>query len=443
MGVVHEARHATRSGRFALKALHGSLTGDAVAVERFMREAQALAGLRHPHIVQILDSGIEDGRPFIVMEMLEGESLAALLAREPILPPRRIAELFLPVLSAVATIHDRGIVHRDLKPANIVLARREGVGPTPVLLDFGISRIEGLSPEETDLTHSEALLGTLRYLSPEQLRSAKLASPRSDQYALGVMLYECATGKRPFAGGSHYDLMHAIVTAAVPAPSALVPELPRGFDDVVRRAMSREPGDRFPSARALGSALLTFGDRALWARWGPEFAGVPPDVGTAPAEPTEHDARRGTPRPVPAPVGRRRRRLGTKLAVGALALGCGLVLLGAAGLPIGRRARTATQPIASVQRLPSSAPVTDVSFTHAALIGPPALPATPAQDSSAAGAPRGKAVPVVTGAAGHVRPKTRRTALRGGRTESVPIPSEPRGDDPEKDDVVDPYPVPR
>jgi serine/threonine-protein kinase len=188
-----------------------------------------------------------------------------------------------------------------------MITKRAPRGAHPMVLDFGISKIIDEELEST-LTKSESLLGTVQYMAPELTKGAKYASPASDQYALGVMLYECATGQRPFTGESHYDLMHAIVTAPVKAPSEIRDSLPPEFDELVLKAMNRQPANRFPSIQALGSALMSFGDKTAWALWEDEFlgtseggrepwtvgAGTLSDAGAAMTAPTRKTKRRSS-----------------------------------------------------------------------------------------------------------------------------------------------------
>ncbi len=287
MGIVYAARHEGSSELVALKVMDRSRATDAVAIERFLREGRLMAQVRHPHVVQVWEVGIASRRPFIAMELLEGETLAAVLAREGPMPVQRMASVFSPLLSAVSAIHAAGITHRDLKLANVMLARRAGGNAEPVLLDFGVSKSES-SSDDSSLTHSLALVGTLRYLSPEQMLNARAASARSDQYALGVMLYECTTGQRAFAASSQYELMDAILNARVKPIGEQVAGLPPGFDALVQRAMNRHPAERFPSVRALGDALLQHADATTWARWAREFCG---EDSRSAADVTEHDGR--------------------------------------------------------------------------------------------------------------------------------------------------------
>jgi tRNA A-37 threonylcarbamoyl transferase component Bud32 len=273
MSQVFEGRHPQLGSRVALKVMQPALAAQPMAAARFLREAKAASQIRHQNVVEVFDIGVENGVPFIVMEFLEGSDLAKLLAEKGAMPLTGIVDVFLPVMSAVTTAHRAGIIHRDLKPSNLMITKREPRGAQAMVLDFGISKMMGDEIENT-LTKSESLLGTVQYMAPELTKGAKFASPASDQYALGVMLYECATGQRPFTGESYYDMMHAIVTAPVKAPSEIRESLSPEFDEMVLRAMHRDPACRFPSIQALGSALLSFGDKTAWALWEGEFLGT-------------------------------------------------------------------------------------------------------------------------------------------------------------------------
>ena len=273
MSQIFEGRHPQLGSRVALKVMKPALAAQPMAAARFLREAKAASQIRHQNVVEVFDIGVEKGVPFIVMEFLEGADLAKLLAEKGAMPLTGIVDVFLPVISAVATAHRAGIVHRDLKPSNLMITNRAPRGAHALVLDFGISKMIDEELEST-LTKSESLLGTVQYMAPELTKGAKFATPASDQYALGVMLYECATARRPFTGESYYDIMHAIVTAPVKSPSELCGSLPPEFDEIVLRAMSRDPASRFPSVQALGSALLSFGDKAAWALWEDEFLGT-------------------------------------------------------------------------------------------------------------------------------------------------------------------------
>jgi serine/threonine-protein kinase len=278
MATVLEARHEKLGLRVALKVLDPALAAQPLAAARFQREARAATGIRHEHVLRVLDIGTEEGLPYLVMELLEGDDLSAYLARRERLPLAELLRVFLPIVSAVAAAHDAGIVHRDLKPANVMLARRVPLPLHPVVLDFGISKLRDNDDGQGALTRSEALLGTVQYMAPELTRGARFASAASDQYAIGVMLYESATGRRPFRGDGHYDLLHAIVNAHVVPPGRLNRELPPELDDIVLRALERDPEGRFESMRALGAALLVLADRASRQVWRAEF----PDAANVP-----------------------------------------------------------------------------------------------------------------------------------------------------------------
>jgi serine/threonine-protein kinase len=443
MGTVYEARDGALDRRVALKVINRDLAGDPIAEARFLREVRALRRLAHPHVVDVFDVGVASGRPFLVMELLEGETLAQCLAHEERLPLPRAVAVFLPVLSAVAAFHQARVIHRDLKPSNIMLARREGTDIEPVVLDFGIARAEGDGEGDTAnggvLTRSEALVGTLPYLAPEQLRDARSASVRSDLYAVGVMLYECLTGRRPFGGGDRYDLMHAVMTAAIVPPSAIVAGLPAAADAVVLRAMAREAGARFADARVFAAALLPFAEPAVRARWAQELAGAgepEPMLATAP------DAR--------AP----RRALVSRAALWLPVLGGVALLLGGAMIVRGRRA-------VSEPEAPRVAATTPLIAAPPAVASPsPASPpAPPAVEPAPGGGPAGSAIlsdgapkAITDGTSSRARPARRararkpetdvngsgtaeRAQERSGATERPPPAAGPVGDD----DAVDPY----
>jgi hypothetical protein len=225
------------------------------------------------------------------MDLLEGPTLEEWLGERGALSLTEIVDVFMPIASGVCAAHDAGVIHRDLKPSNILLGPFRGGARHPVVVDFGISK---LLDEEDFATRSEAILGTLPYLAPELARSPKGVGPGADQYSLGVILYECATGRRPFSGASPYELLHAIVTTSPPPPSEVDSRVPSEFDAVVARAMARDPQNRYPSVKALGSALLSFGSRRAWSVWGCEFTGLVPDSGAAATETSPELVEAGT-----------------------------------------------------------------------------------------------------------------------------------------------------
>jgi serine/threonine-protein kinase len=282
MATVYEAIHVDLAKRVALKTLHRWLALRLDVVQRFVQEARTASRLQHPHVLGISDIGVEHDVPFMAMDLLEGEELAHVLHREGPLPATRLADLLLPVISAVAAAHEQGILHRDLKPENIFLARRRLRGEHPVLLDFGISKVQGGGMN--GLTAADELLGTPPYMSPEQVIDGMAElDARSDQYALGVILYECSTGELPYRNDDDIpDLLRMIARGGAKPPSSQSSSLPRAFDALVLRALSVSRDARFPSVIELGRALLPFASPLVQAVWAEEFGARESPIPAAP-----------------------------------------------------------------------------------------------------------------------------------------------------------------
>lgn len=271
MATVYEAIHRDLQKRVALKTLHPAFALRTDLVQRFVIEARAASRLAHPHVVAIYDIGVERSVPFMAMDRLEGEDLDKLIERQTSLPVERVADILLPVVSALAAAHEAGILHRDVKPENIFLAKRPPRGEHPVLLDFGVSKVDFGAPVKA-LTASGEVLGTPPYMAPEQaMHGMDRYDARSDQYALGVTLYLAATGKMPYWADNIHALLAAIVQGDAPPPSRWKPGIPPGFDALVMRAMAIEPADRFPTLRDLGRALLPLAGPMARALWSAEF----------------------------------------------------------------------------------------------------------------------------------------------------------------------------
>lgn len=261
MGMVWSAENlAIKGSRVAVKVLHGSLVRDTVLVQRFRAEAEASARIGHPAIVKVFDFGeADDGTPWMVMEKLDGESLAAKLEREGRLAPSDAVRVVSEALEALEAAHDKGVVHRDLKPENLFLAR-EGSETVTKILDFGVSKFLGDDAERVRLTRTGAVLGTPAYMSPEQARGAETVDHRADLWAMGVILYELLSGALPFDGANYNALLIAIATGSPIPLSSVAPELDTGLVRVVERAMAKLPGERFASAGAMHAALRTWRD---------------------------------------------------------------------------------------------------------------------------------------------------------------------------------------
>jgi eukaryotic-like serine/threonine-protein kinase len=294
MGAVYEAAHVEIGKHVAIKVLGPAVAAIPGARARFLREAQLTTRVRHPNIVDITDMGNENGQTYLVMELLRGEDLAHRLARTGPLSTRELADIMLPVCAAVVAAHRAGITHRDLKPQNIFLATNQNSIQAKVL-DFGISKGNDAGSAGA-LTGTGAMIGTPFYLAPEQILDNRSSGPASDQYALGVILYETLTGHRPFDAENLFVVFQAIVAGAPMRPRERRPEISPEMEEVVLRAMHLNPKLRFESAEQLGRALLRFAserERLIW-----EEAFSEPRAETRPFPPMT-DA---TPPPRPAPT---------------------------------------------------------------------------------------------------------------------------------------------
>jgi serine/threonine-protein kinase len=263
MGAVYEVEHELTKHRRALKMLHAQFRAYPTVIARFLREASAAGRIGNPHIIETFDAGeLESGEPYLVMEYLEGETLSDLIGRKGRLSVGELADLLSQACVGVQAAHDRGIVHRDLKPDNLFIITRDNK-PFVKLLDFGVSKFDAELTGGMGMTKEGATLGTPFYMPPEQVRGEKDIDARADVYALGVILYECASGKRPFEADTLPHLA-LLIHEGKPQPlEELRPDLPQGFADLVRRAMASDRKLRFGSARELAEALSHFGGVSL------------------------------------------------------------------------------------------------------------------------------------------------------------------------------------
>ncbi|WP_076259356.1 protein kinase domain-containing protein [Intrasporangium flavum] len=246
MGEVHLAVDERLGRRVAVKIMSRAVSEYSDSVERFRREAVVVARLNHPNIAQVYDYGVEDGAHFIVMEYAEGSDLSRVLRERGPLEAGEALSVTTQVCAALAAAHRAGVVHRDIKPGNVIVGPDGSVKVT----DFGIARALG----QAALTDAGTVLGTAQYLPPEQVRGEP-ATPASDLYALGILLFQMVTGTPPFTGDSPVAIAMRHLDEAVPAPSAAVPGLPGVVDRVVARATAKAPGDRYRDADAMARAV--------------------------------------------------------------------------------------------------------------------------------------------------------------------------------------------
>jgi serine/threonine protein kinase/class 3 adenylate cyclase len=262
MGTIWLARDCQLQRAVAVKLMAAPANGlTAIALRQFEQEAKAIAQLHHPNVVQIHDYGVDGQVPYIVMELLEGEDLERLLERRGRLSPAMVAGVLKPVARALAAAHAAGIVHRDLKPANLFLARIDGEDVVKVL-DFGLARKMAPSSEPVRPLPGEGLAGTLRYMSPEQLRGAPDLDHRSDLWSLAVVTYRAITGQFPYPSDSTSALVQGHFHPPTVPASSLVPGLGAGVDDFFARALSVDPARRFASARELAATFSSLVETA-------------------------------------------------------------------------------------------------------------------------------------------------------------------------------------
>ena len=258
MGEVYRARDDRLKRDVAIKVLPASVSTDPDRLRRFEKEAQAASALNHPNIMAVFDIGSHDGTPYIVSELLDGQTLRERLAAGR-LPPRKAADYAAQIARGLSAAHAKGIVHRDLKPENVFVSREEHVK----ILDFGLAKLT--QPEEgggtnvptaSAATEPGVVLGTLAYMSPEQVKGQALDA-RSDIFSFGAILYEMLSGKRAFQRGSAAETMSAILNEEPPELSESGSNIPAAFDEIVRHCLEKEPESRFQSARDIAFNLLS------------------------------------------------------------------------------------------------------------------------------------------------------------------------------------------
>jgi serine/threonine-protein kinase len=394
MGRVYRVRHRALQRPFALKVLRRELMRDPLLAERFVREARAVAAVRHPGVVAITDFGaLDDGAPYFVMELLEGECLALALRRAP-LPLREVTRITVAIARAVEAAHEAGIGHRDLKPENVFLVKPPaGGGPAPVrVVDFGAAKVAGA----TSLTREGIVFGTPHYMSPEHARGEEV-DRRSDVYALGCILFELLTGQLPFDSDQFMVIMSQHLHKEPPRPSTFpgAPAPLGALEEIVLKAMAKAPAARFATMASFADVLLAHtrveADGSL---------SVAPRLGAAPSL----RVREASPRPAATPTDRaslptwvatkaatpRRGLLFATTAVGALILAASLVWLVRGG-PAARPAAEALAAHEEGAAVDGGAEAVPVAVPEAPSTpetpGAPAAP--PAPGASAASPPSG------------------------------------------------------
>jgi len=290
MGAVYLAEHPGIGRRVAVKVLHKNYTRDEHLLARFLNEARAANAIRHPNIIEILDSGMmADGTPFLVMELLEGESLGTHLRQHGALPIPTAVDFAYQTASALGAAHVKGIVHRDLKPDNLFIVpdphdtSRERIK----VLDFGIAKLQQGSTGDSVKTRTGTLMGTPIYMSPEQCRGTRTVDHRSDIYSLGVIFYEMLVGQPPFVSEGFGDLVNMHLNVPPASARSKRPEIPLALDALVMKMLAKGPDDRYAEMSEVQAALKASGGSAFTVR------GSSPDLGRP-------HASKGTP---PSPMG--------------------------------------------------------------------------------------------------------------------------------------------
>lgn len=385
MGIVVAAMHLQLDQMVALKFIRREALGNAEVVSRFEREARAAVRLKSEHAARIIDVGrLDSGSPYIVMEYLEGQDLSSLLHQQRSLPVAVACDFVIQACDAISEAHSLGIVHRDLKPGNLFLANTSHGQQAVKVLDFGISKSQGLG--DASMTRTQAVMGSPGYMSPEQMRSTKLVDGRSDVWSLGVILYELVAGRPPFDAETFTALCVKIAMDPHPPLPAFPIVLPAGFETVINRALEKDPVRRYQSAVELAQALAPFAnaparERAL--RLGTASGGAVPGwpagagaVGMGHAVPTTLGgaAQSTGPRTGSSSPGKRR-SIGAVIA--AVGLGAAVMIGGAIALVKSSESSQESQTtIESSAPPPAAAPPTTSTTPASTPSTPSTMPAT-------------------------------------------------------------------
>jgi serine/threonine protein kinase len=392
MGCVYKVRNVISDRVEAMKVLLPNLEGDPDLADRFMREIKVQASLEHANIAALHTALRIDNQFLMLMEYVEGTTIEALLRSGPI-PLEKAVDYMVQVLSALSYAHARGVVHRDLKPANMIVTP----GGVVKLMDFGIAKMTA----DQKLTRTGCTVGSLFYMSPEQIRGALDLDPRSDLYSLGVSLYEMVTGARPFQGDSEFSIMTAHLQQNPPPPIQVVPNLPPALSDLILMSLEKDPARRFQTAAAFRTALLGVAH--------PPQGGAAAPTPAPPASGTPSPALSVAPKPVlaapSAEAAAPRSRRGMYMALGAL-LAIAVLIGAATQIPKFRRASAENAPAKSET---SSAPAPAVPSAPAVETQPAlSVPASPPPSvGSPARSPAGQRQAPVSSSAVSVLPPVR------------------------------------
>ena len=385
MGIVVAAHHMQLDEKVAIKLLRPEVAAKPDILTRFEREARAAVKIKSEHVARVIDVGrLDSGAPYMIMEYLEGGDLKAWLRDRGPMDAAQAAEFVLQVCEAVAEAHALGIVHRDLKPANLFCIKRADGLLSIKVLDFGISKTSASrsSRPDFDVTSTGAVVGSPVYMSPEQLKSSRGVDSRTDIWSLGIILYELVAGRVPFLAASLTELAIDIATVAPPPLRDLQPELPPGFEDVVRRCLVKERDDRTQNVGELAIALRDFAPKRAMAsverilrtmEASGERSPVLPPSGTfqsAYAETVSSDVNVGTGSNWGATgagrAGRAARNKRSWQTLGAAAVGGAVALLVGGAAVFATRSKAPTpasvaEPSAVASSAPSAAPTSPIS----------------------------------------------------------------------------------
>jgi serine/threonine-protein kinase len=401
MGVVVSAMHLELEERVAIKLLLARALEDAEVVERFAREARAAVKIKSEHVAHVLDVGkLPNGAPFMVMEHLDGADVAAVIRSRGALSVAETAEYVLQACEAIAEAHALGIVHRDLKPANLFLTRRPDGLDAVKVLDFGISKMPAGSATRSGmgLTSKLSSMGSPLYMSPEQMSSARDVDLRTDIWALGVILYECATGLPPFEAETIPQLCAQILQESPPPMSDMRPDVPAKFEQVVLRCLHKKRSRRYPNVGELAVDLIPFAHKRA-RRSAERIARIVESTGSVRIEvppslpPAEDGVREDSPTTImPGPLYRLARRrmplvLGLAL-VSAAALGLGVWWLMPKTAPESQIAQRQAQVVAPDSALAPTAVAASVPSAN--VLQPASTPLAPPSAAAPARAPAAK-----------------------------------------------------